>query len=181
MEYYIGKTFEEKGKTYKKLDAAERAAEKQKAAVFNENGEVVKDYREAAEKQTEPSQATLTDNVPDGALEADEAENIPTYDADGNQIGTAAPEEVQAAVDACTEMIDGVECVRISGKIRRVFKGSIRVRNKPSWNNDTVMGATTFTEKAVTHLMQIDGMPMYRTLDGYFISGDPELVEYVEE
>nr|DAF92330.1 MAG TPA: hypothetical protein [Myoviridae sp. ctBvM24] len=181
MEYYIGMSFEEKGKAYKKLDAAERAAEKQKAAVFDENGEVVKDYREAPESQTEPPQATMTNNVPDGVLEADEAGNVPTYDADGNQIGTATPEEVQAAMEACTEMIDGVEGVRIAGKIRRKFKGSIRVRNKPSWSNDAVIGATTFTEKAVTHMMQVDDKPMYRTLDGYFISGDPELVEYVEE
>lgn len=29
--------------------------------------------------------------------------------------------------------------------------------------------------------MEVDGKPMYKTLDGYFISGDPKLVEYIEE
>lgn len=51
----------------------------------------------------------------------------------------------------------------------------------PSWSNDAVRGATTFTEKIVTHVMEVDGKPMYKTLDGYFISGDSKLVEYIEE
>ena len=47
MEYFMGETFDkEKNKPYKKLDAAEKAAEKQKAAVFDENGAVVKDFSE---------------------------------------------------------------------------------------------------------------------------------------
>lgn len=157
MEYFMGETFDkEKNKPYKKLDAAEKAAEKQKAAVFDENGEVVKDFRE-------------------------KAENVPTFDADGNQVGTATPEEIKAAEEAVTENIDGVPAVRIKGKIRRVFNGSIRIRKAPSWSNDAVRGATTFTEKIVTHVMEVDGKPMYKTLDGYFISGDPKLVEYIEE
>lgn len=124
MEYFMGETFDkEKNKPYKKLDAAEKAAEKVKAAVFDENGEVVKDFRD----------------------------------------------------------IDGVPAVRIKGKIRRVFNGSIRIRKAPSWSNDAVRGAAAFTEKIVTHVMEVDGKPMYKTLDGYFISGDPKLVEYIEE
>ena len=163
MEYFMGETFDkEKNKSYKKMDAAEKAAEKVKAAVFDENGEVVKDFREKTEAAAEPPQ-TATDG------------SVPTYDADGNQVGTATPEE------AVTENIDGVPAVRIKGKIRRVFNGSIRIRKAPSWSNDAVRGATAFTEKIVTHVMEVDGKPMYKTLDGYFISGDPKLVEYIEE
>lgn len=136
MEYFMGETFnKEKNKPYKKLDAAEKAAEKQKAAVFDENGAVVKDFREKVETPAEPPQ-TATDGVP---------------------------------------------AVRIKGKIRRVFNGSIRIRKAPSWSNDAVRGAAAFTEKIVTHVMEVDGKPMYKTLDGYFISGDPKLVEYIEE
>lgn len=142
MEYFMGETFDkEKNKPYKKLDAAEKAAEKQKAAVFDENGEVVKDFREKV----------------------------------------ATPEEIKAAEEAVTENIDGVPAVRIKGKIRRVFNGSIRIRNAPSWDNEAVRGAAAFIEKEVTHVMEVDGQPMYKTLDGYFISGDPKLVEYIEE
>lgn len=213
MEYFMGETFDkEKNKPYKKLDAAEKAAEKQKAAVFDESGAVVKDFREKEEKtatdtiqeqqatnsadQTdqeqktdaetdqadqEQQQATMTNTVPEGALDTDADGNVPTFDADGNQVGTATPEEIKAAEEAVTENIDGVPAVRIKGKIRRVFNGSIRIRKAPSWSNDAVRGATTFTEKIATHVMEVDGKPMYKTLDGYFISGDPKLVEYIEE
>lgn len=219
MEYFMGETFDkEKNKPYKKLDAAEKAAEKQKAAVFDESGAVVKDFREKEEKTAEQpqtatdtiqeqqatnsadqtdqeqktdaetdqadqeqQQATMTDTVPEGALDTDADGNVPTFDADGNQVGTATPEEIKAAEEAVTENIDGVPAVRIKGKIRRVFNGSIRIRKAPSWSNDAVRGATTFTEKIVTHVMEVDGKPMYKTLDGYFISGDSKLVEYIEE
>lgn len=205
MEYFMGETFDkEKNKSYKKLNAAEKAAEKVKAAVFDENGEVVKDFREKVETPAEPpqtatdgsqeqqpadntdqegqeQQATMTDKVPEGALDTDADGNVPTFDEDGNQVGTATPEEIKAAEEAVAENIDGVPAVRIKGKIRRVFNGSIRIRKTPSWSNDAVRGATTFTEKIVTHVMEVDGKPMYKTLDGYFISGDPKLVEYIEE
>lgn len=205
MEYFMGETFDkEKNKPYKKLDAAEKAAEKQKAAVFDENGEVVKDFREKVETPAEPpqtatdgsqeqqqadntdqegqeQQTTMTDKVPEGALDTDADGNVPTFDEDGNQVGTATPEEIKAAEEAVTENIDGVPAVRIKGKIRRVFNGSIRIRNAPSWDNEAVRGAAAFTEKEVTHAMEVDGQPMYKTLDGYFISGDPKLVEYIEE
>lgn len=188
MEYFMGETFDkEKNKPYKKLDAAEKAAEKVKAAVFDENGEVVKDFREKVETPAEPPQ-TATDGSqeqqatkPEGALDKDADGNVPTFDADGNQVGTATPEEIKAAEEAVTENIDGVPAVRIKGKIRRVFNGSIRIRKAPSWSNDAVRGAAAFTEKIVTHVMEVDGKPMYKTLDGYFISGDPKLVEYIEE
>lgn len=204
MEYFMGETFDrEKNKPYKKLDAAEKAAEKVKAAVFDENGEVVKDFREKVETPAEPQQtatdgsqdgqqatddteqdgqqATMTDEVPEGALDTDADGSVPTYDVDGNQVGTATPEEIKAAEEAVTENIDGVPAIRIKGKVRRVFNGSIRIRKAPSWSNDAVRGATAFTEKIVTHVMEVDGKPMYKTLDGCFISGDPKLVEYIEE
>lgn len=205
MEYFMGETFDkEKNKPYKKLDAAGKAAEKVKAAVFDENGEVVKDFREKVETPAEPpqtatggsqeqqpadntdqegqeQQATMTDKVPEGALDTDADGNVPTFDEDGNQVGTATPEEIKAAEEAVTENIDGVPAVRIKGKIRRVFNGSIRIRNAPSWDNEAIRGAAAFTEKEVTHVMEVDGQPMYKTLDGYFISGDPKLVEYIEE
>lgn len=219
MEYFMGETFnKEKNKPYKKLDAAEKAAEKQKAAVFDESGAVVKDFREKEEKPAEQpqtatdtiqeqqttnsadqtdqeqktdaetdqadqeqQQATMTDTVPEDALDTDEDGNVPTYDADGKQVGTATSEEIAKAEEMITENIDGVPAVKINGKIRRVFNGSIRIRKAPSWSNDAVRGATVFTEKIVTHVMEVDGKPMYKTLDGYFVSGDPKLVEYIEE
>lgn len=195
MEYFMGEKFDkEKNKPYKKLEAAEKAAEKQNAAVFDENGAVVKDFRNVDGVAAEPpqpdagtdtdgqvQQSTMTDDAPEGALDTDSDGNVPTYDENGSRGGMITAEEVKVAEEAVTDSIDGVEAVRISGKIRRVFDGSIRIRKAPSWSNDAVRGAATFAEKTVTHLMMVDGKPMYKTLDGYFVSGDPELVEYMED
>ncbi len=127
---------------------------------------------ETDQEDQEQQQATMTDTVPEGALDTDADGNAPTYDADGNQVGTATPEEIAKAEEMITDTIDGVPAVRITGKIRRVFNGSIRIRNAPSWDNEAVRGAAAFTEKEVTHVMEVDGQPMYKTLDGYFVSGD---------
>lgn len=173
MMYYMGQEFDkEKCKEYKTLNAAEKAAEKQGAAVFDENGEVVADFRPAAK---------MTDEVPDGATEESPDGSVKAYNEKGEEVGTATAEEVKAAEESVTEEIDGVQAVRIKGKIKRLFKGAIRVRNKPSWSTNVVRGATAFDTKDVTHVLNVDGKPMYRTKDGYFITGEPELVEYIEE
>lgn len=181
MEYFMGETFnKEKNKPYKKLDAAEKAAEKQKAAVFDESGAVVKDFRKKEEKPAEQPQ-TATDIIQEQQATNSTDQTDQTDQEQKTEVGTATPEEIKAAEEAVTENIDGVPAVRIKGKIRRVFNGSIRIRNAPSWDNEAVRGAAAFTEKEVTHVMEVDGQPMYKTLDGYFISGDPKLVEYIEE
>lgn len=173
MMYYMGQEFDkEKCKEYKTLNAAEKAAEKQGAAVFDENGEVVADFRPAA---------TMTDEVPDGATEESPDGSVKTYNEKGEEVGTATAEEVKAAEEAVTEEFDGVQAVRVKGKIKRLFKGAIRVRNKPSWSTHAVRAAAAFDTKEVTHVLTVEGKPMYRTIDGYFITGDPELVEYIEE
>lgn len=173
MMYYMGQEFDkEKCKEYKTLNAAEKAAEKQKAAVFDEAGGMVADFRPAA---------TMTNDVPDGALEENEDGSVKAYDKDGKEVGTATAEEVKAAEEAVTEEFDGVQAVRVKGKIKRLFKGAIRVRNKPSWSPHVVRAAVAFDTKDVTHVLNVDGKPMYRTKDGYFITGEPELVEYIEE
>ena len=92
MMYYMGQEFDkEKCKEYKTLNAAEKAAEKQKAAVFDEDGGMVADFRPAA---------TMTNDVPDGALEENEDGSVKAYDEDGKEVGTATAEEVKAAEEA---------------------------------------------------------------------------------
>lgn len=152
MSVYIGKEFDTAtNKEYKKQDAAEAAAKKNNFAVFTENGEVLKDYRPVEEKP---------ENEPDTKL----------------QDYTESTEEQ----DTKTDMFFGVPAKRCAGEIKRIFPGSIRVRNRPAWDNDAVRGATTFSTKTVTHILTVDGKTMYRTADGYFISGAPELVEFTK-
>lgn len=152
MSVYIGKEFDvATNKEYKKHDAAEAAAKKNSFAVFSENGEVLKDYRPVEEKlENEP------DTKPQDYTESTEEQ------------------------DNETDMFFGVPAKRYTGEIKRIFPGSIRVRNRPAWENDAVRGATTFTTKKVTHILEVDGKTMYRTADGYFVTGAPELVEFTK-
>lgn len=79
-----------------------------------------------------------------------------------------------------TEEIDGIVAEKCDGTIKMIFDGVLRVRTKPSWGNDAVKGVMRFDTKKVTHKLTVDGKVMYKTLDGYFVSGDTELVEYIE-
>lgn len=93
----------------------------------------------------------MTDKVPEGALDTDEDGNVPTFGADGNQVGTATPEEIKAAEEAVTENIDGVPAVRIKGKVRRVFDGSIRIR-KHLHGAMTLSEVQRHSQKRLSHM-----------------------------
>ena len=86
MLYYLGKGTEfkkEDCKEYKKLDAALRAAEKdENLVVWDETGKVI---------------GSLTDNVPDGALQTNPDGSIPAFNEDGAPAGTVDAATVAAA------------------------------------------------------------------------------------
>lgn len=85
MKYYVGKGTEfkkEECKEYKTLDGALKAAAKDESlVVWDENGEVI---------------GSLTNKVPDGALETNEDGSVNTYNEDGQQVGTVDPATVAA-------------------------------------------------------------------------------------
>lgn len=86
MLYYLGKGTEfkkEDCKEYKKLDAALRAAEKdENLVVWDETGKVI---------------GSLTDNVPDGALQTNPDGSISAFNEDGTPAGTVDGATVAAA------------------------------------------------------------------------------------
>lgn len=86
MLYYLGKGTEfkkEDCKEYKTIEGALKAAAKnEELVVWDENGNVI---------------GSLTDNVPEGALETNPDGSVNTYDADGNKVGTMTAEELKAA------------------------------------------------------------------------------------
>lgn len=86
MLYYLGKGTEfkkEDCKEYKKLDAALRAAEKDESlVVWDETGKVI---------------GSLTDNVPDGALQTNPDGSIPAFNEDGTPAGTVDSATVTTA------------------------------------------------------------------------------------
>ena len=83
MKYYLGKGTEfkkEECKEYKTLDGALKAAAKDESlVVWDENGEV---------------NGSLTNKVPDGALETNEDGSVNTYNEEGQQVGTVDPATV---------------------------------------------------------------------------------------
>ena len=75
MLYYLGKGTEfkkEDCKEYKTIEGALKAAAKnEELVVWDENGNVI---------------GSLTDNVPEGALETNPDGSVNTYNADGNKV-----------------------------------------------------------------------------------------------
>lgn len=75
MLYYLGKGTEfkkEDCKEYKTIKGAMKAAAKDESfVVWDENGNLI---------------GSLTDNVPEGALQTNPDGSVNTYDADGNKV-----------------------------------------------------------------------------------------------
>lgn len=84
MLYYLGKGTEfkkEDCKEYKTIEGAMKAAAKdENFVVWDENGNLI---------------GSLTDNVPEGALQTNPDGSVNTYDADGNKVGTVDAETVE--------------------------------------------------------------------------------------
>lgn len=85
MLYYLGKGTElkkEECKEYKTIEGALKAAAKdEELVVWDENGQVI---------------GSLTDNVPEGALQTNPDGSVPAFDADGNPAGTVDAATVAA-------------------------------------------------------------------------------------
>ena len=99
MLYYLGKGTEfkkEDCKEYKKLDAALKAAAKDESlVVWDETGKVI---------------GSLTDDIPEGALQTNPDGSVNTYDADGNKTGTVDAEtlkEMTTVNDDVSELATG--------------------------------------------------------------------------
>lgn len=92
MLYYLGKGTEfkkEDCKEYKTIEGALKAAAKnEELVVWDENGNVI---------------GSLTNNVPEGAMETNPDGSVNTYNADGNKVGTMTAEELKAATTLTDE------------------------------------------------------------------------------
>lgn len=99
MLYYLGKGTEfkkEDCKEYKTIEGAMKAAAKDESfVVWDENGNVI---------------GSLTDNVPEGALQTNPDGSVNAYDADGNKTGTVDAEtlkEMTTVNDDVSELATG--------------------------------------------------------------------------
>jgi hypothetical protein len=176
--FYVGNTFDEKAnKEYKTIQNAKKAAEKDGLSVWDEEG--VKLYTLKVE---------VTDDVPDdAALEEKPDGSVNAYDENGKKVGEVPAEEVKEIMDEITaEDVEAAAAAarseeEVHGTIRRVFDGRLRLRRRPSFEDDAICGVTMFDEKKVEKKAKIGDGVLYKTTDGYWISGDPEHTEFIPE
>lgn len=164
--FYIGNTFDKKAnKGYKTIQNAKKEAEKNGLSVWDEEG--VKLY---------PLKVEVTDDVPDdAALEEKPDGSVNAYDENGEKVGEVPAEEVKEIMDEIT--VEDVEAAaaaarseeEVHGTIRRVFDGRLRLRRRPSFEDDAICGVTMFDEKNVEKKAKIGDRVLYKTTDGYWI------------
>ena len=195
MLYYLGKGTElkkEECKEYKKLDAALKAAAKdEELVVWDENGQVI---------------GSLTDDVPDGALQTNPDGSVPAFDADGNPAGTVDPATV-AAVTGNAPQGDGNDDGQANGqsapengqneanstsdeenevivpqgkmKVTVICDGSLNLRRSPAWGNENICGrATRGQSYFVKEIHKVNGKKMVRTVGDVYLSGESEHVQF---
>lgn len=200
--FYTGEVFDkEENKEYKTLEGAKKAAEKAGLSVFDEEG--VKVYPLKVQLTDNVPDGALETNA-DGSVnvynEAGEKVGNATPDEVAAAEAQITPEDVeQAAAAARAEDAEKAdqdqgkadqdqekpeqepEETEVRGVIRRVFPGKLRLRREASFDVRAICGVTMFTEKAVIKKVKIGDKVMYKTLDGYFISGDPAHVKFIPD
>ena len=192
MLYYLGKGTEfkkEDCKEYKKLDAALRAAAKDESlVVWDETGKVI---------------GSLTDDVPEGALQTNPDGSIPAFNEDGTHAGTVDGETVAAATgdngqktpqenaedgengantepeEATEEQEDEVIIPQGKMKVTVICDGSLNIRRSPSWGNENICGrAIRGQSYYVKEIHVVNGKKMVRTVGDLYLSGESEHVQF---
>lgn len=241
MLYYLGKGTEfkkENCKEYKTIEGALKAAAKdEELVVWDETGKII---------------GSLTNNVPEGALETNEDGSVNTYDADGNKVGTMSAEEFKAATtvnddstegqqnnagastesengnsggntpvqpengqnganseqeseqqtsgdddddaagqqtsgdgddDAAGEQVSDSDTIYPEKTTRVIVDcdGALNLRRSASWGNENICGrAVRGQSYYVKAIHTVEGKKMLETIDGIFLSGQPEHVRIIE-
>lgn len=165
--YYTGHDFES-AKEYKTLDGAKKAADKNGMNVYDE------DAVQIYPKPVEGSEGEQQEEETAAAGEtAQEQEGDQQQEAPGEK--PAEEQEVQEQEPA------GIKEESVTGVIRRVFDGKLRLHRAPSFSSDTVCGVTKFDERRVTQKATTPEGVMYKTASGYYVSGRPEHVEFIAD
>lgn len=165
--YYTGHDFES-AKEYKTLDGAKKAADKNGMNVYDEDA--VQIYPEPVEGSEGEQQEEETAAAGETAQEQEGGQQQETPDEK-----PAEEQEVQEQEPA------GIKEESVTGVIRRVFDGKLRLHRAPSFSSGTVCGVTKFDERRVTQKATTPEGVMYKTASGYYVSGRPEHVEFIAD
>lgn len=165
--YYTGHDFES-AKEYKTLDGAKKAADKNGMNVYDEDA--VQIYPEPVEGSEGEQQEEETAAAGETAQEQE-----------GNQQQEAPGEKPAEEQEVQEQEPAGIKEESVTGVIRRVFDGKLRLHRAPSFSSDTVCGVTKFDERRVTQKATTPEGVMYKTASGYYVSGRPEHVEFIAD
>ena len=212
MLYYLGKGTEfkkEDCKEYKTIEGALKAAAKnEELVVWDENGNVI---------------GSLTDNVPEGALETNPDGSVNTYNADGNAgastddenggTGGNAPVEPENGQNGANseqengqqtsgdgddaagqetsgdderkteEQVSDSDTIYPEKTTRAIVDcdGALNLRRSASWGNESICGrAVRGQSYYIKAIHTVEGKKMLETIDGIFLSGQPEHVRIIE-
>lgn len=165
--YYTGHDFES-AKEYKTLDGAKKAADKNGMSVYDEDA--VQIYPEPVEDSKGEQQEEETAAAGETAQEQE-----------GGQQQEAPDEKPAEEQEVQEQEPDGIKEESVTGVIRRVFDGKLRLHRVPSFSSDTVCGVTKFDERRVTQKATTPEGVMYKTASGYYVSGRPEHVEFIAD
>lgn len=181
MKYYLGRGTEflkEDCKEYKTIEGAMRAAAKDESlVVWDENGTLI---------------GSLTDNVPEGALETNPDGSVNVYDENGNKVGTVDAETVakltgedmqENAEDEQKQSEENEEDKIIipQGKMRVtvICDGTLNIRRSAAWGNDNICGRANRGQSYYVKAIHIvDRKKMVRTIGDLYLSGESEHVQF---
>lgn len=182
MLYYLGKGTEfkkEDCKEYKTIEGAMKAAAKDESfVVWDENGNVI---------------GSLTDNVPEGALQTNPDGSVNTYDAEDGETAsndveaTNPPSEPETGENGANtepqeaedEPEDKVIILRGKMKVTVICDGSLNIRRSAAWGNENICGrAIRGQSYYVKEIHVVDGKKMVRTIGDLYLSGESEHVQF---
>lgn len=188
--YYLGigeKFIKAQCKPYKTIEGALKAAAKDESfVVWDEDGNVI---------------GSLTDKVPEGALEKNPDGGTNVYDESGEKVGEVDAKTVEELTgnksgegqqdtstgdgtkDGQNDKDAGEEKGIRNEQVERfsvvvVCNGSLRLRRAASWENWSECGRASKGQTYIgKRLFMLDGLPMLETIDGLFMSAAAEHVK----
>lgn len=191
--YYLGTGTEfvkAQCKEYKTLEGVLKAAAKDESfVVWDEDGNII---------------GSLTDDVPEGALDGQDAaaygaeggenegkngepeNDVPAKGKGENEAHRASEEDTESAFGGDETEGDRPEEIPENGitneQIERFnitvsCEGSLRLRRSPSFTEDNECGRASKGQRYIgKRLFMVDGLPMAETIDGLFLSAAAEHV-----
>lgn len=160
MLYYLGKGAElkkEECKEYKTIEGALKAAAKdEELVVWDENGEII---------------GSLTDNIPEGAEQQKSGED----ESGAGQQKSGEDEEQRGQQVSDSDTIYPEKQTRVIVDC----DGALNLRRSASWENGNICGrAVRGQSYYIKAIHTVEGKKMIETIDGIFLSGQPEFVRF---